>query len=167
MHWIIALVVAIGIVYLFIMIELVKMHDRKILFYNIKTASLAQAGLAKDSSINEAILDNNSPLFVVYEDKIVFGTLQSLVLPKLKKDSLILNKQQLREDFKEKVASYKNSSLAFPAYVVGISFKNKYDYSSQLVIINQIFNLIKDENKKLKNLEISPSIVFVDTLPAS
>ncbi|MES2614011.1 MAG: hypothetical protein V4591_01195 [Bdellovibrionota bacterium] len=157
-HWIIAFVASIGLGYLFILIEFVKMHDRRVLFYNLKTVNL-------NSKPNAIVYDKNSPIFVVHKDKVIFGTVQSIVLPKLEKDSLVLSKISFQEQFKDRINKYKNVKSIFPAKVVGISFQDNLNYSEKLKMISNISILIRNENKKI-NHNIIPSVVFIDTLPA-
>lgn len=176
--WIIAFVVAIGLGYLFILIEFVKMHSRNVLFYNLRTVNIPAFAQREDKPKVYNYFEKNSPIFIIYsdgnskggdDDKVIFGTMQSLVLPKLKKDSLILSKSQLKEDFRQKISTYKNLSpnnsgenaLHFPAKVVGVSFVKNLPYNEQLKIMNDIYIVIKE-----KNGGINPSIVFIDTLPA-
>jgi hypothetical protein len=168
-HWIIAFVVAIGLGYLFIMIEFVKTHDRRVLFYNLKTTVLSP------ETDHSAVFNNKSPVFIVYADKIVFGTVDSLVLPKLKKDSLILSKENFQEDFNKKIDQYKRAKDIFPAKVVGVLFSEPTgvahsssrreptgDAAGSIELINQILLLIKNKNAQDSN----PSVVLLDTLPA-
>ena len=150
------------------MIEFVRMFERKVLYYNFKTVHLNKENTTIDDKKNMSIFQNNSPLFVVYEDKILFGSVQSLVLPKLKKDSLVLNHSTFIDDFKENISSYKNYKSIFPAQVIGIAFdpnwKQQINYNEKIKLMSEIFNLIEQENKKLDSSTGKPAVVFVDTL---
>ncbi len=165
-HWIIAFVVTIGLGYLFVLIELVKIHDRRLSFYNLKTVNLEKENSFQKDSESQVIFKKTSPTFLVTKDKIILGTLQSLVLPNLKKDSLILSKENFLEDFEEKFPDFKNSDILFPSQVVGIAFESKDDYTKQVSLIDKIFQLVKEQNLEKSEVALNPSVIFFETLPS-
>ncbi len=167
-HWIVSFLVVIGMGYLFILVEFFKMHDRKMLFYNLKTVNLLKQNSISLKNINEKEFNNNSPVFIIYKDKIIFGTLSSVLLPKLKKDNLVFDKNNFIQKFKEEIKKYKNKDLVFPANNIGIAFSYTEDYSSDVILSSKIFSIMKDENKKYlsnKNFSMNPSVIFIDSLP--
>ena len=111
-------------------------------------------------------MDKNTPTFIVYEDTVVFGTMDSLILPKLKKDSLVLSKNEFAKEFKSRIENYKNYKILFPSKVVGIAFDPKTNtdsYAKKLELMNDVYSLIEEQNINVSHKEITPSLVFLDT----
>jgi hypothetical protein len=191
-HWIIAFFVLIGIGFSFIFAEFVKMYDRKVLYYNFKTVHLPSrkkkiAAATPNIEVvvkkkgkkyhvllpvnyieNISVMDNHSAAFFVYEDKIVFGTVESLLLPKLEKDSLVLDIKSYIQEFKEKSPRYKNFSEIFPSQTIGIAFdprlEDKLTYEEKINMIGELYSLIWQENTKFKAPWTKPSVVLMETI---
>ncbi len=165
-HWIIAFIIIIVLGYLFIMIEFLKMHNRKVMFYNLKTVNIEKKNFFSDK-INANIFTNNSPVFIIYKDKTIMGATQNLVLPQPFNDVLILDNNNLLNDFKKKINSYKNVKFIFPAKTIGISFEKNKSYTQQIKIMSQLDAIVKFENRRVSGEEIvNPSIILLDIMHA-
>ncbi|WP_186646086.1 hypothetical protein [Fluviispira vulneris] len=163
-HWGFALIVTIGLGILFTFIELVKMHDRRVVFFNIRTVNTEYS---KTEPIkNEAVLTNNSPVFVFLKDNVLFGSLKSIIAPQPNNDVLILG-ENWKEDFLEKISFYKNKRLIFPTKVFGIVFERSLTYEKHAEILQQAFEVITLENQILGKTPLKksyPAIVFLDAI---
>ncbi len=160
-YWGFALITTIGIGFLFTVVELLKTHDRRVVFYNLKTLNTENN---KISSVNnETYLTNDSPVFVFIRDSVLFGTLKSVKAPAPNDDLLILGKDW-KAEFNSKINFYKNKNKVFPSTVVGIMFDSELSYNKVVENFQTIYELIEQQNQKnsySKKIN-SPSIVLLN-----
>lgn len=162
-HWGFALITTIGIGFLFTVVELIKIHDRNVIFFNLRTVNSENSKLMKIT--NEASLNNNSPIFVFLKDNVLFGSLKSVIAPLPNNDVIILSKNW-KYDFIRKIEDYKNKNIIFPAKVYGVVFEHDLSYEKNVELLKDTFELINNQNKYvMKNNKngISPSIVLIDS----
>lgn len=166
-HWGFALIVTIGVGMLFTFIELAKMHNRNFVFFNLR--SLNTENFKTVSIKNEEILDNNSPVFVFLNDNVLFGSLKSIVAPMPDNDVLILGKNW-KEDFLEKINTYKHKKTIFPSKVYGVIFERHTSYQDHIEDIETAFDLVTIENKiigKTSEKLSYPAVVLLDAIQQS
>ena len=163
-YWGFALITTIGIGFLFTIVEIIKTHDRNVIFFNIRTVNSENNKFEKIK--NESIFDNNSPVFVFVKDSVLFGSLKNIIAPNANNDILILNKNW-QNDFNNKIINYKNKNIIFPAKVFGVIFQTELSYDKHLELLQKSFELVDGQNKNiLKNkiTNIHPSIVLLDPI---
>lgn len=163
-YWGFALITTIGIGFLFTIVEILKTHDRKIIFFNLRTVNAENAKI--ENVANETKLNNNSPVFVFVRENVLFGSLKNIISPMPNNDVLILSKNW-QEDFKTKISNFKNKNIIFPAKVYGVVFETEMPYEKNVAILQNTYDLIDGQNKNiLKNSKsaISPSVVLLDPI---
>lgn len=161
-HWGFALITTIGIGILFTFVEITKIYDRKVVFFNIRT--LNTENTKYNNLPNQAILTNNSPVFVFVKESILFGSLKNIVAPMPNNDVLILNKNW-KDDFLKKLNNYKNKDNIFPTKVFGVAFDHDFSYEKNIQILQELFELVTAQNKlfgKVLPNAAYPSVVFLD-----
>ena len=163
-HWGFALITTIGIGFLFTIVELIKIHDRDVVFFNLRTVNTENSKIMPIHK--ETSLTNNSPVFVFMKDNVLFGSLKSVIAPQPNNDVIVLSRNW-KDDFIKKVETYKNKNKIFPAKVYGIVFENDLLYSKNVEILKDTFELINNQNKNIINdnkKDIFPSIVLLDSI---
>lgn len=161
-HWGFALITTIGIGFLFTIVELIKIHDRDVVFFNLRTVNSENSKIMKIS--RETTLNNNSPVFVFVKDNVLFGSLKNVVAPQPNNDVILLGKNW-KDDFIRKIENFKNKNKIFPAKVYGIVFEHDLSYEKNVELLKDTFELINNQNKNImndKNNGIYPSIVLLD-----
>lgn len=160
-YWGFALITTIGIGFLFTIVELIKTHDRKIVFYNLRTLNTENNRIK--AVANETYLSNDSPIFVFIRDNVLFGTLKSVLAPQPNNDLLILGKDW-KYDFLSKIGSYKYKSKIFPSTVVGVMFDSEFSNNKTVELLQTIYEVIEQQNlnTNYSNKKNSPSIVLLD-----
>jgi len=159
-YWGFALITTIGIGFLFTIVEILKTHDRNVIFYNIRTVNTENNKI--DDVKNEVSLNNNSPVFVFVKENVLFGSLKSVIAPMPNNDVLVLNKNW-QDDFKLKIIDFKNRNKIFPAKAFGVIFDSELPYDKNIDLLKKTFDLISSQNKNTKN-NIHPSIVLLDPI---
>lgn len=163
-HWGFALITMIGIGFLFTIIETLKLHDRNIIFFNLRTVNAENSKMMKIA--NDTTLDNNSPIFVFLNDNVLFGSLKSVIAPLPNNDVIILGKNW-KDEYIKKISDYKNKNIIFPAKVYGVVFEQELSYEKNIQLLNDTFELINNQNKnfmKSNKTETYPSIVLLDSI---
>ncbi len=163
-HWGFALITTIGIGFLFTIVELIKIHDRDVVFYNLRTVNSENSKIIQIPK--ETSLNNNSPIFVFVKDNVLFGSLKSVVAPLPNNDVILLNKNW-KNDFIKKIEGYKNKNKIFPAKVYGIVFEHELSYEKNIELLKDTFELISNQNKNIMNDSkngLYPSIVLLDSV---
>jgi hypothetical protein len=163
-HWGFALITTIGIGFLFTIVELIKIHDRNVVFFNLRTVNSENSKITKIDK--EASLNNNSPVFVFMNDNVLFGSLKSVIAPLPNNDVIILSKNW-KIDFIKKIEDYKNKKKIFPAKVYGIVFEHDLSYEKTIELLKDTFELINNQNKNIMNDSkngLYPSVVLLDSI---
>ncbi len=160
-YWGFALITTIGIGFLFTVVELLKIHDRRVVFYNLRTLNTENNRIKPVN--NEIYLTNDSPVFVFIRDSVLFGTLKSVKAPAPNDDLLILGKDW-KSDFNSKINFYKNRNKIFPSSAVGILFDSELSYNKVVENFQNIYDLIEQQNIKSNSAKkiFSPSIVLLN-----
>lgn len=163
-HWGFALITTIGIGFLFTIVELIKMRERNVIFFNLRTVNSENLKINKIN--NEAYLNNNSPVFIFMKDKVLFGSLKNIIAPLPNNDVIILSKDW-KNEFKSKIGSFKNNIKIFPAKTIGISFKDDFSYEKNIEFMKDAFETINNQNNiyNVKNkIMLKPTIVLLDSI---
>ena len=161
-HWGFALITTIGIGFLFTIIELIKINDRDVVFFNLRTVNTENKKAEK--ILGETNLQNNSPVFIFEKDHILFGPLRSVIAPKPYNDVMLLE-NNWKEEFCKKINYFDNRKILFPANVFGVIFQNDYTYEKNIEILKDTFEIINTQNKiSAKGIKIFPSVVLLDPI---
>lgn len=160
-YWGFALITTIGIGFLFTIVELLKTHDRRIVFYNLRTINTDNNRIMSEDK--ETYLSNDSPVFVFIRDNVLFGSMRNVIAPMPNNDVLVLG-NNWESEFKNKIRSYKNWNKIFPSTAVGVLFDTEMSYNKSIERLNSVYNLIEQENKRniINKNQMTPSIVLLD-----
>lgn len=143
-YWGTSLVVAIGLGFVFILVEIYQMNSNRFQFFNIKMANIELV----PNDINTATLSDNAPVFAFVDDMVLFGSVRGITNPGENQEVLLMNAKHLREEFRAKIVSYKNAGVVFPAQSYGVMFKNQMDYEKHIQFLSECGKLIEQENKR-------------------
>jgi hypothetical protein len=162
-HWTLVLITSIVLGFLFTIVEIVKINNKKVIFFNVRTVNTENR---KDFFIEKGSkIDNNFPVFIFFKENVLFGTLRSLIAPLPQNDVLLL-KKSWQKDFTKKIPTYNNKKNIFPAKTFGIVFEQELTYEDTIEIMRESSDLIAKQNiaykSHLKN-DSYPSIIILNT----
>lgn len=152
--WLSIIITLIICIYLWVLLEIKGTQSYHSLFFNIKLGNMVN----KDDISNE-----QSPVFVFYRDRVIFGALKNIYLPAPNKDVLVFNYANLKDDFYKSIQDFKYRIKLFPAKNIGIILDKTTNNDDAMVKIEEVFNLIHDYNKSISKVTCKiPSLFFLD-----
>jgi hypothetical protein len=152
--------VAIAFTSLLTVIELLTMHHRKPLFFNVRTANLED--LRRTPEKSEAFVTENTPVFYFAAKSVVFGRVKSVIAPGPGKDVLLVPrgeklslkkktvqgpdwKKHLEDQFK----TWQQGAQLFPTRVIAIAFEStSEDMTEVMEIFRKTVALSAVQNKR-------------------
>lgn len=157
-HWMMACVVFISIGYLFILTEIVKMHDRHVVFFRVHTGSLPQSTGSSAEAAGVVRLQARTPVFVVSQKTVVLGAVQDLVLPKIKENLALWQKDAFEQSCKEWVSYDSRSAALFPAEAIAVAFDDQASREAPFGALQRIMDCVQSR----PGTKTAPTLVFVD-----
>ena len=142
--WVSMLAVAIAASAAFSASEVLRMHPRTVKFMNLRSANLVD--FRSNTIADEATVSDKTPLVYFMKDKVVFGSLGSVIAPRTSQDILILNKLSWKNELETKIKNWPKMKSLFPSKVVAYGFekdenaKNAFDHIQSLGVLFKNFN---------------------------
>lgn len=147
--WVSILAVAIAAAAAFGASEVLMMHSRTVKFINIRAPTLMDVRVKP--SAQDVVFKKSTPLLYFMTDRVVFGSISSVISPKKSQDILFLDKENWQKDLEEKINLIPNLKILFPSKIVAYCFENNEFTASFLTKISAAGVIFKNINKKSKD----------------
>ena len=157
--WVSMLAVAIAASAAFSASEVLMMHSRSLKFMNLRTANIVD--FKTDAVKNEATITAKTPFVYFMKDRVVFGSLGSVIAPRAAKDILILDKLSWEADLKKKMENWASMKQLFPSAVVAYGFERDESAKSVFNDIHALSALFKTMNTSGQVQGVPPVPVLV------
>ena len=161
--WVSMLAVAVAASAAFGASEVLMMHSHTVKFMNLRTANLID--FRTDEVSNEAIVNAKTPLVFFMKDKVLFGSISSVIAPRTSQDILVLDKLTWKQDLENKMPDWKYMKSLFPSRVVAYGFekeesaKNVFD---QIQTLGLVFKKMNDSGTHVRG---TPPVAVLVRIP--